>query len=73
MKRVLRFLLACLTASTLGPMSLPSQQPNLFDELGVLAISATSNPREVPSPRGFGAAAFWRFGQRMAGRLSYAF
>ncbi len=72
MKRtVLSFLLVVSGLLTAGPTPLASQQPSLFQELGVFAISARSNQTELPDPRGFGAAASWEFAGWLMARLSY--
>lgn len=54
-----------------SPAPLASQQPGLFQELGVFAISGHSDHRELPDPTGFGAAATWELTGRLMARLSY--
>ncbi|MFH1765880.1 MAG: hypothetical protein ABIF09_16960 [Gemmatimonadota bacterium] len=72
MKRtVISFLLVVSGLPSAGPTHLASQQPSLFQELGVFAISAQSNHSELPDPRGFGASASWEFAGWLMARLSY--
>jgi len=54
-----------------GPAPLLAQQPSLFQEMGVFAISATSDHRELPSPTGFGGNASWEFAGSLMAQLSY--
>ena len=70
-KTVIPLVLLVAGLFSAGPASLASQQPSLFHELGVFAISAHSNHKEIPSPRGFGGAASWKFGGSFLARLSY--
>lgn len=65
------FLLVVASLSPAGTPPLASQQPSLFQELGVFAISASSDHPEVPSPKGFGVASWWQLGRHVLGRLSY--
>ena len=55
----------------LGPIPLVSQEPSLFQELGVFAISAQSDHVELPSPIGFGASSVWEFAGHFLARVSY--
>ena len=71
MRTTLPFLLVIPALLSAGPSPLSSQEPSLFQELGVFSISARSNNLELPSPRGFGVAATWEFLGSLMARLSY--
>jgi len=65
------FVLAVSSLFLMGWTSLNAQQPSLFQELGVFAISARSDHVELPSPAGFGVASTWEFAGSLMARLSY--
>jgi hypothetical protein len=47
-----------------------SQQPRLFQEVGVFAVWGTSHHVELPSPRGLGISTQWGIGRDWLARLS---
>lgn len=59
----------CLSLASVSPLS--SQESSIFEELGVFAISTSSEHVELPSPMGFGGFARFRIGGPFDFRLSY--
>jgi len=71
MRTAIMPLLVISTFLSAGVTPVAAQQPSLFQELGVFAISARTNHKEFSSPRGFGASSSWEFAGRLMARVSY--
>jgi len=62
-----------ITLAVLGLLAgrpVSSQQPSLFQEVGVLAVGASSDHVELPGPRGLGIFTQWEVGEDWLARLS---